>query len=128
MNKPLAATELKALEAQFPVTEPKLTRRQKLNRLAMLVERWTGHIPLYHRLEYASDIQLAAQTAHSSTALGLAAQDDVFQKDGLKGGSLLDVRNYLELTTEELHEFSCDCGGAINRENMAARIRTLAGN
>lgn len=126
MNKPLDATELKALEAAFPVTELKLTRRQKLERFAELVEKSQRECGLMHGLEYYTDYQLST-TGTAGTALNLVVTDDVFAKDGLKGRTVKDVRDYLELTTPDLHEFSCDCGGSISNAKQAERIRNLAG-
>lgn len=125
MNKPLDATELKALEAAFPVTEPKLTREQKLSRLAMLVREGRGDLALHHNLEYRTSHELGDIVPMG--ALRVARDDETFRADGLKGRTVLDVRDYLELQTHEMHEFSCDCGGEITRARMADRIQKLAG-
>ncbi len=131
MNKPLDVAELEALQKEFPVVDPtpvKLTRAQKLERLAELIEKRAArdYLMLAPGLEYYSPQILAALPAHG--ALELAAWDDVFNKDGLKNRSVLGVRDYLELSTPELHEFSCDCGGLISNADMASRIRRLAGS
>jgi hypothetical protein len=126
MMKPLEAGQLAELQREFPVDDApaKLTRKQKLERLAALIENYTNALALGHRIERYSDDGLASMPAFG--ALALATQDAVFLKDGLKGRSVKDVRDYLELSTPELHEFSCDCGGGISSEKMAGRIRGLA--
>lgn len=129
MNKPLDAAELKALETAFPVVEPtpvKMTRRQKLLRFADLIEKSAGTFALFHLLEYMGDATLMCHGVQGS-ALELVGRDPVFQKDGMKGSSVLEVKNYLGLSTEELHEFSCNCGGDIGKREMAERVRRLAG-
>jgi hypothetical protein len=59
------------------------------------------------------------------TALGSAARDPEFQKQGI-GTSVYDVMKFFDLTQQQLHEFSCDCGGAISKEQQAHRIEGLA--
>src|SRR5262245_58346679 len=106
MNKPLPAAELKALEKQFPVVE-KLTRAQKLERFASLIQKHPVGFWLYHRLEYYGDEALAELNVSPNTAFALMTGDDVFKKDGLpENPNMKQVRDYLELTTAELHEFS----------------------
>lgn len=134
MMKPLEAGKLAELQKEFPADEApaKLTRKQKLERLATLVQQWKGgYLALAHDLENRTDGTLRGVWVFG--ALELATTDEVLLKDGLKpaGGdgcpfTVLDVRDYLELTTPELHEFSCDCGGHISADKMAARIRGLA--
>jgi hypothetical protein len=134
MMKPLEAAQLAELQREFPIEEApaKLTRAQKLERLATLVEqfgRYGCYLSLGHNLERYNDNRLSDMPVFG--ALELATRDEVFLKDGLTPGgsyafSVKDVRDYLELSTSELHEFSCDCGGPISPEKMASRIRRLA--
>jgi hypothetical protein len=59
------------------------------------------------------------------TALGTAARDPEFKKQGI-GTTVHDVMKFFGLTQKQLHEFSCDCGGAISKEQQAHRIEGLA--
>jgi hypothetical protein len=130
MHEPLSAEKTAELQKEFPVEEApvKLTRAQKLERLAELIENYNNLLSLAHNVERYSDEGLAGMRVFG--ALALATQDAVFLKDGLTAGvgffSVKDVRDYLELTTGELHEFSCDCGGPITPGKMASRVRGLA--
>ena len=134
MHEPLSAEKTAELQKEFPVDEApaKLTRAQKMERLASLIDKLPPGecLALDHLLERRSDDDLASRRAQG--ALALAASDDVFKKDGLKAAadsgvfSAKDVRDYLELSTPELHEFSCDCGGGISNSDMARRVRSLA--
>jgi hypothetical protein len=40
--------------------------------------------------------------------------------------SLIQLMGFFQLTQAQLHEFSCDCGGIITREDIADRIERLA--
>lgn len=134
MHEPLSAEKTAELQKEFPVVDEapaKLTRAQKLERLAGLVEKYRGgYLALGHLIERRDDVTLA--TIPVFGALEVASLDEVFLKDGLKAGagqnlfSVKDVRDYLELSTGELHEFSCDCGGPITPGSQASRIRGLA--
>jgi hypothetical protein len=128
MNRPLSSDELKVLEADFPVTEAApLSKQQKLWRLADLVERVPHPIVIFHRLEYLSEVEkYESHNQHPYSAFALAAQDATFQKDGLKGQTIAEAQRYFELSNQELHAFSCDCGGAIDNRDMARRLRRLA--
>jgi hypothetical protein len=59
------------------------------------------------------------------TALGVAVRSPEFQKQGI-GTTIHDVMKFFGLTQQQLHEFSCDCGGPITREQQARRIEGLA--
>jgi RimJ/RimL family protein N-acetyltransferase len=59
------------------------------------------------------------------TALGAAVRDPEFQKQGI-GTTIHDVMKFFGLTQQQLHEFSCDCGGAISNDQQARRIEGLA--
>lgn len=105
---------------------PPMTRRDKLLRWADLIERYNGDLVIFHKLEYVSPCHLGSYGGHGS-AFGVASGDPVFRDAGLAGGTASDAMNFFELSQEELHEFSCDCGGHISNTMMAARVRRLAG-
>jgi hypothetical protein len=51
----------------------------------------------------------------------------VFKSVGLNGPATVQgAMNFFELTQDELHEFSCDCGGRISNSMMADRITAIA--
>lgn len=129
MNRALSTEELQRLQTDFPVTEERkpLTRQERLLRWADLVEKAPRLLGLYHRLEYQSQAQLdRLQVDDHNSALALAVKDDVFQKDGLTDKTVGGAQRYFELSTSDLHEFSCDCGGHISNTNQAGRIRGIA--
>lgn len=126
MNRQLSSDEVAELERSFSVeTLPVMTRREKLLRFAQVVRNAGGGFVIYSNLEYQSDVVLA-QYSHPCSAFAAAVRDPVLNAAGLKGDSVLDAKRFFELSTEQLHEFSCDCGGAISNEQMADRIEYLA--
>lgn len=125
MNRQLSSSELDLLERSSPV-EPVMTRREKLLRLAYIVRNNdAGHLYIFHNLEDMDDHLLSHQM-HSQSAFAAAAKDPVLQNAGLAGEDCLSAKKFFELSTEQLHEFSCDCGGRISNEHMAQRIEALA--
>jgi hypothetical protein len=129
------------LVSALPIKEePRpMTRKEKLMRWAKLVRESTNHrLYIFHRLEHMDDMMLRAPTyfvANDST-FGIAMMDPVFSDLGLKGephilpgqetGTIRQAMDFFELTRDQLHEFSCDCGGRIDNEMMATRIEGIA--
>jgi len=110
-----------------PKPEPELvrmTRKERLARWAELVRKWPTHyVGLTHGLEYLTPQQRSTTLASVVHVFDIAVTDPKLQADGLSSGSTIaGVMNYFEVTRDELHEFSCDCGGQINKEEMARRI------
>jgi hypothetical protein len=58
--------------------------------------------------------------------MSVAASDPVLQSAGLIGETIKNVREFFELSDQDIHRFSCDCGGTISNDVMAKRIRNLA--
>lgn len=122
---------LDALTTAAPVMI-KMTRRDKLRHWAGLVRQVPSQLYIFHRLEHWVDSELARPVTEFQlygvrNAFEIALKDKVLQAEGLRGNSIAAVQNFMELTKTELHEFSCDCGGAISNEVMADRIERIAG-
>lgn len=122
----------------IPLPAPGMTRREKLLRWAQLVRNHGRGLYLMHNLEHYEPHQLTAPCFHTeggNTAFSVAMTDKVFADAGLKSsvehlhtgtGAIADIIGFMELTQAQLHEFSCDCGGAISNSEMADRIERLA--
>ena len=124
--KHLDVTELASAVA-IPVA---MTRREKLLHWARLIRATDRPLMLYHGLEYLHPEQLRAArvTATDPTAFGVAAADRTFREQGLPAeSSIREVMGFFEVTQQQLHEFSCDCGGSISNGSMASRIERIAG-
>jgi hypothetical protein len=61
------------------------------------------------------------------TAFALAVRDPEFAAQGLSSpASVENVLNFFEMSVQEAHVFSCDCGGNIENHEQARRIEGLA--
>jgi hypothetical protein len=107
-----------------------MDRKAKLLHWAEILRKWPYEpLVLYHNLEYttARHRQEMLVESHHPTAFGLACKDPAFQAQGLPSSTSVDeVGKFFDLTLDELHEFSCDCGGAISKDEMADRLTSLA--
>lgn len=106
-----------------------MTRREKLLRWAMLIRTCKyPQLRLFHLLEKYSDEEMRMVVAPGCDfAFSLALGDAVLLDAGLPSASTLQQhKEFFELTQQELHAFSCDCGGAISNETMAQRIEAIA--
>lgn len=123
MNKSLTTEEIAEAVGVCLVDRP-MTRKEKLSRLADLIRQSNGDFVIFHRLETYDNYELS-RISHPYSAFAMAANDPVFQKAGLKNDDVLSSMQFFELSRNELHEFSCDCGGAITNKDMASRIDYL---
>lgn len=110
-----------------------MTRRAKLARWATIIRQAEHPFRLYHRLEHYRQDQLDHIIVDQFSAFGLATRDPILRDAGLVGSQVTglttigDTMRFFELTKEELHEFSCDCGGEISNAKMADGIEKIAG-
>ncbi len=125
MNKPLSAEEVANLSMPIPIVEP-MTRREKLMHFAQIVRAHPYHMALYHNLEgYPDHAYESMGTGHS--AFAVPATDAIFRNAGYTGSSVGEAKRFFELSRDDLHEFSCDCGGVLTNQDMADRIEKIAG-
>ena len=122
MNRQLSVDELAVLG---DVYVPVMTRREKLLRFAQVVRQSQHNFVIFHLLEYMDDYNLS-KISHPCSAFSMATSDSVLSSAGLKSDDALSAKRFFELTTSQLHEFSCDCGGQISNDEMANRIERLA--
>jgi hypothetical protein len=119
--KELSLAEMKQLEVPAP-----LTKAQKLERFATLIDGARLVLGLYHRLEFASqETKDDMSVLGSRTAFDVAAQDQTFKEAGI-GHTVGSVQRFFELSNEELHAFSCDCGGRLTNVDQSRLIRDIA--
>jgi hypothetical protein len=107
-----------------------LTKAEKLVRWASLIRKHREPIAIYHELEHwdRSMRQQPLIPPHgTASAFTIAGADPVFASLGLGSTpSLDDVTKFFELNREQVHAFSCDCGGHITNEEQARRIESFA--
>jgi hypothetical protein len=113
-------------------SEPKvpMNRNHRLMRWAGLIRASRVNLMLFHDLEYMSPKELGRidLVDRAPSAFSIAVNDPVFQAQGLgAGANIPEIMEFMEIDQQELHEFSCDCGGVINNEMMANRIERIGG-
>lgn len=120
------------IDHYFPVNEPeirKMTRKEKLAHWANIVRYSHRQLLLFSNLEYMSPHHLEHIKVYQlgPSAMVLAVTDPEFQKDGLSPtANIPELMRYFDLSLQQLHEFSCDCGGFIDNHEQARRIERLA--
>lgn len=120
MNQQLSAAELASLPAALPV----MTKRDKLLRLAQIVRTCPHSVFMFSNVEHMSIAEKRMSSPNS--AFSLASHDAILKDAGLRDSSILEGERFFELSRDELHAFSCDCGGHIDNERMARRIEAIA--
>ena len=104
---------------------PVMTRKERLAHWAALVRYCPCYLYLFSNMEYWPDVHLDASVMTSCSSFELAANDPTFQKMGI-GHTFRSIMNFFSLTKEQLHAFSCDCGGSISNSTMANRIEAMS--
>ena len=116
-------------------TAVELTRKERLLRWADMIRREKRQFLIAHRLEFWNDEALRQSMSRHffgnsapqyTNAFSLAASDPVFAAAGLKDDSVKASMDFFQLSQDDIHEFSCDCGGSIWPHQMADRIEKIA--
>lgn len=121
MNQQLTSAEL----ASLPVAVPVMTKRDKLFRLARLIREFPYNLHLFSNIEHRHPSELVG-LAHPLSAFTVAAQDGILKDAGLTGPTVNEAQKFFQLSRDELHAFSCDCGGHLTNDQMARRVESLA--
>lgn len=120
--------ELDTLARTIPVTPRTMSRRERLERWAAVLERDTRRgLTALTRVESVRRDQRPFLRADNSP-LAIAVDDPVLRKEGLKSDYLGDVMSFFELSPRHAHYLVCDCyyQGTMTAGRVASRIRTLA--
>ena len=104
-----------------------MSKKEKLARWAELVKGCDHPLALFHNLEYCTPNQLKnMRVVGSKSAFETVVWDPVFAAEGLpSNANITDIMRFFDLTQNQLHEFSCDCGGWLSNEQQARRIASL---
>ena len=102
-------------------------RRERLERLANLLDAHEGPIRVLKRMEHLSDADRAMLRADPSP-LTIAFQDPVFRAQGLVSDRLGDARDFFALSEGQAHHLLCDCHypEAVTAGMIATRARAVA--
>ena len=125
-HSPEQLREAAAIVAANPITT--MTRRERLDRWADLLDQYAGPMEALYRIEYLPEEERRAYRGGESTPLAIAHRDPLLLRDGLGGDTLGDAMNYFEMTDDDAHRLLCDCHymGTLTGHNLAARLRRYA--
>lgn len=107
---------------------PVLTRRERLERWAELLERDPERrLRALMRVEFAAE-QDRAGMRNDDSPISVAFADPVLRAAGLEGDTFGDAQQFFELPWEDAHELLCDCHycGHMDGETVARRVRAVA--
>jgi hypothetical protein len=121
--------EIRPVAQVTPVEAPPTgaLRRERLERLAELLDQHGGPIRLLSRIEYLPRQERLLVRADDSP-LTVAFRDPVFRGQGLTSDRLGDGMAFFGLSHQEAHHLLCDChyAGAIKPPMIAMRARAIS--
>lgn len=102
----------------------KLSRRERIERWATLLEQHQGRLLPFIRTEYLSYHERRALRGDDSP-LAVAFRDPLLRADGLTGDTLGEGLAYFGLSEQKAHRLLCDChyAGTMTGMNVATRLR-----
>jgi hypothetical protein len=111
----------------FPATSSKMSRRERLERWATVLERYQGSLRPLLTIEYLPEREYALAWG-TDTPLTVAYQDSILREEGLTSDRLGDAISFFELTKSQAHYLLCDCHyyGSMTPAQVAARVRSIA--
>lgn len=114
-------------KAEIVFSEAKMSRRERVERWATLLENHQGRLLPFLRTEYLSYEARKALRADDSP-LALAFSDPVLRNDGLTGDTLGEGIAYFGLSEQKAHRLLCDChySGTMTGREVASRLRSAA--
>lgn len=92
----------------FGSSPSRAVRRERLERLALLLEKHNGPIRLLSGIEYLSG-QDRRMLRRDNSALAIAYHDPVLRGQGLASDRLGDAVDFFDLSEREAHLLLCDC-------------------
>jgi hypothetical protein len=112
----------------FPATSSKMSRRERLERWATVLERYQGSLRPLLRIEYLPEWEYALARGTDSP-LTVAYQDSILREEGLTSDHLSDAMSFFDLTKRQAHYLLCDCHyyyGSMTAADVAAGVRSTA--
>lgn len=125
-QSPEQLREAAAIVAANPITT--MTRRERINRWADLLDQHPGSMEALYRIEYLPEDERRAYRGGDNTPLAVAYRDPVLRRDGLGGETLGDAMDYFAMSDDDAHHLLCDCHymGSLTGRSLAGRLRRYA--
>ena len=102
-------------------------RRERLERLARLLEDHNGPVQMLTQIEYLRRSERLLLRRDGSP-LTIAFKDPVFRAQGLAGDRLGDAMTFFDLDDREAHHLFCDCHyrTGVSSQVIASQVRSVA--
>ena len=113
---------------ETPALAQRDVRRQRLLRLATLLDNHPGPIMLFRGLEFLKDSDRASLRCDNSP-FSIAFADPITRRDGLASDEYGQGIQYFGLTDDQAHHLLCDChfhSRLPSAQMIACRVRVLA--
>ena len=113
---------------ETPSLSQRDVRRERLLRLATLLDNHTGPIKLFRGLEFLKDGDRVSLRCDNSP-FSIAFADAFTRRDGLASDEYGQGIRYFGLTDDQAHQLLCDCHFHSQRptaQMIAYRVRALA--
>ena len=126
-QKPLS--EIRAIADVEPAQSRSLTRRERLERWADLLDREPSRrLKTLHEIELQPRSKRDEMRADGGSPLSVAYADPVLRTEGLASDKLGDAITFFELSDGQVHRLLCSCMYGVRMEAGAAarQIRTIA--
>lgn len=124
---------LKELKATAEVrsglgSRERMSRRDRLDRWAMLLERHRDPLRSLRGTEYANSWQKEVMREDNSP-ISIAYADPILREDGLRSDTLGEAMRYFELSDHDAHLILCYChhGAVMSPQAAAERVRACRG-
>lgn len=119
--------QLGAVAEVIPFGIAGMSRRERLQRWADLLDKIPGKLNALTRIEYLPAAERLEARADNSP-LQVAFKDPVLREEGLSGDRLGEIMSFFELSDRQAHRLFCDCHyhGSMTGAGLAARLRLIA--
>ncbi len=125
-HRPLSELSTVA-DVKIPKQAPALSKRERLDRWAELLERDPTHVlRTLDEIEWKPKAERLAMRADNS-ALTIAYSDPVLRSEGLLSDRFGDAVRFFEISEHDAHIVLCSCHGgeAMLAEEAARRVRGI---
>jgi hypothetical protein len=119
--------EIRQSAAVYPSVEAAtMTRQQRLERWAELLEKHPGPVQMLHSTEFVAEPHRRTMRQDDSP-IAVAFADPGLRLQGLAGDTYEDARQFFDLTNSEAHLLLCDChaGASVSGRIAAMRVRQI---
>jgi hypothetical protein len=110
-----------------PFKDKVMSRKERLERWAQLIEQHKGMLVPLHQIEFLEG-EKRRQSRHDASPIALAHNDPVLREEGLKGDTLGDAVDFFELSDSEAHRLLCDCHyySGMTTDRVADQLHRMA--